>query len=133
MLEGVNVVETITRRAVPWYILALVAIVGLMFVSDFAVKCIRAGKGKGYKSVFGDDSISRIFAAVCDVLVIACMITGGLLLYDGYNTPKTTYRVTVDESASFVEFHDRYEILLEDGDEYIVKEITKAEDALKEK
>lgn len=122
MLEGVNVVETITSTATPWYILVFVAFIALFIIVDFVVNCIRADKEKKCQGLFGNASF--VFAIACDTILIACTIIASVLLYDGYNTVRTTYRVTVDKSVSFVEFHDRYEVLLEDGDEYIIREIT---------
>lgn len=123
MLEGVNVVETITRPTTPRYIMVFVAILGIFIVAYLVVICIKIGNGKKYHGLLGADSTK--FAIIGDTLFTMLVIIAGFLLYDGYNMVETTYRVTVDESVSFVEFHDRYEILLEDNNEYIIREIAR--------
>jgi hypothetical protein len=126
MLEGVNMIETITRPSVPWYIIAFVIVLGCLILADFIVALIRVSKGKKHDGMLAGNS--EKFAIIGDAVLLACTIFSGIILYNGYNTIETTYRVAIDESVSLVEFRDHYEILLEDGNEYIIREIAKTED-----
>lgn len=45
------------------------------------------------------------------------------IIIDGANRNETTYEVTIDENVSLKEFNEKYEIVEQRGDIYVVKEI----------
>ena len=127
MLEGINIIEMITRPYVPWYIIAFVIVLGCFILTDFVVALVFVCKGKNHKGLWAASN-STTFTIVNDTILLACAIIAGTILYNGHNMIETTYRVTIDKSVSLVEFRDKYEILLQEGEEYIIREIANMEE-----
>ena len=76
-----------------------------------------------------ENNFNKKLSIVCSVLVVILCIA--LWTHQIYNYNKThfEYTIEVDDSVSFNDFFDRYEIVSVDGDKYRVKEI---EDYIKE-
>ena len=56
------------------------------------------------------------------VCILVVFITGFCVLLKEYRDTHIEYTVTVDDSVSFNDFHEKYEIVSVDGNEYRVKE-----------
>jgi Ca2+/H+ antiporter len=68
------------------------------------------------------DNSSKKAARVCSILIIILyVITLAVQIYN-YNRTHMEYTVTVDDSVSFNDFHEKYEIVSVDRNEYRVKE-----------
>ena len=65
---------------------------------------------------------SRITAIICALMVCSFILMIGVGLCAEYNTFHTEYKITIDDSVSFNEFTDRYEIVSQDSDVYTVIE-----------
>ena len=72
---------------------------------------------------YTDRNAEKRAAAVCSVgIVIMCVVLWTHQIYN-YNKTHFEYTVEVDDSVSFNDFFDKYEIVSVDGDRYRVKEI----------
>lgn len=66
---------------------------------------------------------NKMLAIICAVLVVVICIVFWIVQINRYNVTYKEYTVTVDDSVSFNDFMERYEIVSVDEDEYRVKEI----------
>ena len=119
-MNGVTILETINTPCAPLWMVIVDAVCCLILVSLIVPDTIRL-----VRRVYHTGAYKRwvtIGQIICDIIIIACVIVGGLGLYGQHNTVETTYRVSIDESVSFVEFNDKYEVVSRDANEYIIKE-----------
>lgn len=63
--------------------------------------------------------ITLLAGAVLSVALVGCLET-----FCPADYVETQYKVTVDETTSFVEFHNRYEVIEEKTDYFLVRERT---------
>lgn len=126
MLDGITVLETISEPSVSSGGVAWIAIMCVVFVVIFVVNFVSAIKTKEYHGIVGDETIGITFAIVCDIVAVVAIIFGCSHVCKQTNIINATYRVSIDESVSLVEFNEKYEIVQRDGDEYIIKEINVA-------
>ena len=68
------------------------------------------------------DNSSKKAARICSVLVVILYIVTLVVQINGYNKTHMEYTVTVNDNVSFNDFHEKYEIVSVDGEEYRVKE-----------
>lgn len=68
------------------------------------------------------DNSTKKAARVCSIFIIIIYIIIVAIQINGYNETHMEYTVTVDDSVSFNDFHEKYEIISVDGEEYRVKE-----------
>lgn len=66
-----------------------------------------------------------ILIIVCSTVVVILCIVKCALQICNYNKTYYEYTIEVDDSVSFNDFFDRYEIVSVDGDRYRVKEINR--------
>ena len=121
-MQGVTILETINTPGAPLWMVIVVAVCCLLLVLLIVPDVIRLVRRVCHTGPYSKTVI--VGEIICDIIFIACVIAGGLGIYGQHNTIKTTYRVAIDESVSFVEFDDRYEVVSRDDNEYIIKERT---------
>lgn len=66
---------------------------------------------------------NKPLTVVCAVLVVVVCVASWAVQINRYNVTYKEYTVTVDDSVSFNDFMERYEIVSVDENEYRVKEI----------
>ena len=70
-----------------------------------------------------DSKAIKMLAIVCSIgVIIICIVLWTHQIYS-YNKTHFEYTIEVDNSVSFNDFFDKYEIVSADGDRYRVKEI----------
>lgn len=84
--------------------------VGALFVYWFVWK--NSVKTKGLK----------ICILTCSMLIVVTCIASWCFQINAYNTTHMEYTVTIDDTVGFNEFHEKYEIVSENDDEYRIKE-----------
>ena len=127
MLDGITVLETISEPKISPDSAAWVAILGTITLIIFVVNCIQCIKKESYEGIFMDEAIGKIFAFVFDTLIVVAIVAGCAHIWTQQNTILVKHRVIIDESVSLVAFNEKYEIIQRDGDEYIIKELKKAD------
>ena len=67
----------------------------------------------------------RVYFSVGDITFLSIVATAmlGLILWIGSWQPHTEYKVTIDESVSYIEFMDNYKVIHQEGDIYTIREI----------
>ena len=109
MMDGITVLsqETVSTLsvAIPLGIISL-----LLFIVSFVLTIKLFCDGED-----GIAMLSIISTVAALILVVVCTI-------DAFDPPETTYKVTIDETVSFQEFSERYEIVEQDGLIYTIKE-----------
>ena len=68
------------------------------------------------------DNNTKKAGQICSILISILYIITWAVQIDSYNKTHMEYTVTVDDSVSFNDFHEKYEIISVDGNEYRVKE-----------
>lgn len=66
---------------------------------------------------------AKSFLVILMVVIIVFGVNIMTIVFDAYNTVYTKYKVTIDDSVSFKEFTNRYEVISLDGDIYTVREM----------
>jgi hypothetical protein len=113
MMEGITVLSQETDSP-----LAII-ILGVWSALLFAV-CLWAAI-KDFR-----DCYSCIPAKAFLGLALISLLIMGICIYEGATySPETTYKVIIDESVSFQELQERYEIIDQEGQIYTIKEKTK--------
>jgi hypothetical protein len=109
MMDGITVLSQETVSALSLAI-PLGALSLLLFIVSFwlTIKMFCDGED-------GVAMLSIVATVAAGFLVVVCTI-------DAFDPPETTYKVTIDESVSFQEFQERYEIVEQDGLIYTIKE-----------
>ena len=115
-MEGITIVEKHLCRVVELQQLITICVF-------FTLLCI--GVLALYRFIYKDtdSNANKRLAIVCSIgIVILCIV---LWIHQIYNYNKThfEYTIEVDDSVSFNDFFDKYEIVSVDGDRYRVKEI----------
>jgi hypothetical protein len=110
-MEGVLILNTfeVVERAPGWTWWALIPIAFAIFFIALAVWC-------SYNAEDAPSFIFSILAGVAIGALIAALLTGKEL------SPETHYQVIVDESVSFAEFNEKYEVIEQEGAIYTVIE-----------
>ena len=122
MLDGITILETITSRKVPLAVPVIMSVLAVV-LTGLLISCwIRAARGKGDMYHWGD--FPAIVAWLTELVVIVAMCIGTFSMWEQYNTFETKYRVSINESVSMIEFNEKYEIIEQDGNEYIIEEKT---------
>jgi hypothetical protein len=110
-MEGVTILNTfeIVERAPGWTWWALIPIAFTIFFIALAIWCIT--------DVYGEIYIIPSFLAGVGLAVslVVCLTAKEL-------PPETHYNVIVDESVSFAEFNEKYEVIDQEGLIYTVIE-----------
>ena len=119
-MQGVTILETINTPCAPLWMVIVAAVCCLILVSLIVPDTIRLARRVYHLGTY--QRLVIIGQIICDIIIIACVIAGGFGLYGQHNTIETTYRVTIDESVSFVEFDNKYEVVSRDANEYVIKE-----------
>lgn len=68
------------------------------------------------------DKTNKIVTIVCSILLIVINVGFWVFQTHKYNTTHMEYTVIVDDSVSFNDFHEKYEIVSVNGNEYRVVE-----------
>lgn len=103
LMEGLALLSS-EVRSIPaplFYILTVICavmfVIGLYFI---------------FKTISDGDYLATFFF----VILSGCVLICGAMTWSIANiTPKTYYKVTIDESVSMVEFYERYEIISQEG------------------
>ena len=91
-------------------ILITLMFIGLLFCCWLMWKiCIRT-KGE------------KIACLICAISIIVACVVFWRFQINTYNTTHMEYTVTIDDTVSFHEFYERYEIISENNGEYRIKE-----------
>lgn len=107
-MDGVTILNTTTTGR-NWFAIILLAVYGIIF-TVFTILII--------VDIVSD---GRFNSAVIFNIGIAIISFGLSIAY--YNKPsQTTYKVTIDDSVSFNDFYERYNIIRQDGKIYTVEE-----------
>lgn len=69
-----------------------------------------------------DTKIEKILCLLWSTLIIVMCIVFWCSCINTYNTTHIEYTVTIDDTVSFHEFYERYEIISENNGEYRIKE-----------
>ena len=113
-MDGVTILNIFTEELEviqPWYTIGL-----LLTFGGFA--------GFLFFSIIGSISES-IFCAIMHFICVVCVIVG---IFIGLTAPRETetrYQVIIDDSVSFNEFQEHYEIIEVNGKIYTVKPLDK--------
>jgi hypothetical protein len=108
VLNGINVIETIVEPRVPVAAAIFMTIICAVVIALVILAWIQRKRD--------------VQSVVTYLVVIACCIIGTVCIWELNGTIDTTYRVQIDQSVSFVEFNEHYEIISQNGDEYIIAE-----------
>ena len=105
LMEGLTVLSTgtthgmgVTIVLIALGVLALLCGIALLVLAVVAFRDRSGGAG-----------------AFCLVYALAVILAGVVALVGASEPAKTTYKVTIDENVSAVEFNERYEIIDQDG------------------
>ena len=74
-----------------------------------------------WASKYGDSHTKKP-ARICSVFIIILYIITWAVQIDNYNKTHMEYTVIVDDTVSFNDFHEKYEIVSVNGNEYRVLE-----------
>lgn len=65
---------------------------------------------------------AKILCLICSMLIVVMCIVFWRFQINTYNITHMEYTVTIDNTVSFHEFYERYEIISENNGEYRIKE-----------
>jgi Ca2+/H+ antiporter len=68
------------------------------------------------------DKKSKSVVIVCSILLVIMYVVFWVFQINNYNKTHIEYTVTIDDSVSFNDFHEKYEIVSVNGNEYRVVE-----------
>lgn len=118
-MNGVTILNTI-QNSCDWSTLAggiIAMLVGLIAVVAVIISI--------YASHDCFDAILWIFAIILLILALGMLFSGIWITIDGTHSDETTYEVTIDNTVGINDFMDKYEIVEQRGEIYVVKEIDK--------
>lgn len=115
-MDGVTILEEISYRgytldlAIAFTIIVIIVLGRLIYL---------------FIDLFGTPGplFAKSFLVISMVVTIVFCVTVMTIVFDAYNTVYTKYKVTIDDSVSFKEFTNRYEVISLDGDIYTVREM----------
>lgn len=102
MIEGVEILSM--HHSYDWVLLTTSIVYLILSISNLIIVC--------------REKYARPFIFFCVVV----LFFGVIFLFGFFNSNYIEYEVTIDDSVSFTEFMDRYEVLDKNGDIYTVKE-----------
>ena len=108
-LEGVKVIQTIVESGVDSQTLWLVTIICLLFAFAMVVNA---------RSVWKPKQPWQSISTLC--VAVICLIVIGFAWYNG-GPSETRYVVSIDDTVSFNEFQEKYDIIRKNGDNYVVR------------
>ena len=115
-MKGITIIEEHLCRVVD-----TPSLIGL----GIAVTLLCGGIIALYGWLYKSDTISKsskIMIRCCSVVVVIVYVALWAVLICKYNTTHMEYTVTIDDSVSFNDFYEKYEIVSVDGDRYRVKD-----------
>lgn len=113
LIDGVNVLSVVdnTKEATNGCIIAVIIMWGI---------CILGVLGLYYLT--SERSIKKIlWPSIC---ILALGVAGSITVIHtlSQNTDEKFYKVTIDPSASYIEFTENYEVIDQEGEIYTIKE-----------
>ena len=115
-MNGITIIEEHLCRVVELPLLICVGIfITLLFLAVLAMYRYM------YK-ISTESKDTKITAFCCSVALIILYIVFWTFQIHNYNKTHMEYTVIVNDSVSFNDFHEKYEIISIDGNEYRVKE-----------
>jgi len=115
-MDGITIIEQILYRETEFgSLVATIAIITLLVIAGLLYFKFM------YKEVSGKIFTNEIKTG--SVLIVIAYILAFISLIHSYNTTHMEYIITIDDSVSFNDFFDKYDIVSVDGDRYRVKEI----------
>lgn len=124
MPNGVNIIEIIPIMTnyfmsnFGWLILVLYFIISVFLICKFSKKVfnetVTLEESNSFMSMFVKISLGAA------ILMFLSLTIG--LIYEPDYTGENQYRVEIDNSASFNEIYNNYEILEQDGNVYLIEE-----------
>lgn len=109
MMNGITVLSQETVSTLPAAIILGVLCL-LLFIVCFVLAVLMFRDGAAGAAI-----PFVLLTAIAGFLLTICII-------HAFDPPETTYKVIIDESVSFQEFQERYEIIDQEGQIYTIKE-----------
>lgn len=123
MLNGVNVVDTITTRQMPIAVVVTITIVSIIVCGLFILDWRNEIKYK--KRTLSWSSSTPVISSMIRLVIIAMLIATTFKFLSMSKQFETTYKATIDRSVSFVEFNKKYEVIAQyDNGEYLIRELS---------
>ena len=115
-MNGITIIEEHLCRTVD-----LPALIGIIFIITLMYGCVIALYSFIYKTNTTGSNI-RKFVFVCSIIISILYAAVLVVQVRGYNETHMEYTVIADDTVSFNDFMEKYEIISIDGIEYRVKE-----------
>ena len=112
MLNGITIIETVVEPRVDFGVAVWFTVIGTIAMLLIIPSLI--------KDYMVHKNIRNIMTGIV-AIVICCAAL--FVMWTLHNTIETTYRVNIDKSVSLVEFNEKYEIVSQNGDEYIIRDV----------
>lgn len=111
MIEGITILNESAVGPVGPIIAASLLFVVMLFLIVFAKSAFEQGE---------------IISGICLILIILCAFSGIIAIsfeaIDRVQQPRPIYQVTIDDSVSFNELYENYEIIDREGKIYEIRE-----------